>query len=99
MSTYTVDKTGIEHVVQLVIEDYWATSCGACIEAMPHMDSLAAAFGNKVVILPITTEKAARVAAFQKNNEFLKGERFKTVVEDQVLSRLFPHRLLPGISI
>lgn len=80
---------------RLLILDFWATSCGACIENMPRLDSLAAVFGDRLMILPVTNEKADMIVAFQRNNGFLKGEQFMTVVEDAALGQLFPHRLLP----
>jgi thiol-disulfide isomerase/thioredoxin len=80
---------------RLLILDFWATSCAGCIQAMPRLDSLQTAFGDKLVILPVTAEKRDRVMAFQKANAFLQGRKFRTVVEDQNLHSLFPHRLLP----
>jgi thiol-disulfide isomerase/thioredoxin len=80
---------------KLLILDFWATSCGACIQTMPRLDSLAKVFGGKVVILPVTAENAERVAVFQRSNAFLKGWKFQTVVADKNLHALFPHKLLP----
>ncbi|WP_184549245.1 TlpA family protein disulfide reductase [Mucilaginibacter sp. FT3.2] len=80
---------------KLLILDFWATSCGACIQAMPRLDSLVAAFVGKLVVLPVTAEPGDRIAAFQHTNAFLKNKRFRTVVGDRVLHRLFPHRMLP----
>ncbi|WP_184549780.1 TlpA family protein disulfide reductase [Mucilaginibacter sp. FT3.2] len=80
---------------KLLIIDFWATSCGGCIQAMPRLDSLVDAFGGKLVVLPVTAENGARIAAFQHANTFLKGQRFRTVVDDKVLHTLFPHRMLP----
>jgi len=80
---------------KLLILDFWATSCGACIQAMPRLDSLSNVFGGKLVILPVTAEKAERITSFQRSNGFLKGWKFRTVVEDKNLHALFPHRLLP----
>lgn len=80
---------------KLLILDFWATSCGSCIQAMPRLDSLQHLFGDRLVILPVTYEKAARIRAFQQHNGYLKGLQFRTVVEDRDLHRLFPHRLLP----
>ncbi len=80
---------------KLLIIDFWATSCGACIQAMPRLDSLVDAFNGKLVILPVTAEQGARIAAFQHANAFLKRKRFRTVVDDKVLHALFPHRMLP----
>jgi thiol-disulfide isomerase/thioredoxin len=80
---------------RLLILDFWATSCAGCIQAMPRLDTLQKSFGGKLVILPVTAEEKARVMAFQKSNAFLRGWKFRTVVDDQNLHRLFPHRLLP----
>lgn len=80
---------------RLLILDFWAPSCGACIEAMPRLDSLQRIFSGRMVVLPVTAEKAGRVVSFQKNSSFLKGWKFRTVVEDELFGILFPHRLLP----
>jgi thiol-disulfide isomerase/thioredoxin len=83
---------------RLLILDFWATSCSGCIQGMPRLDSLGKAFGDRVAILPVTYEKADAVVRFQGANAFLKGRgvsKFWTVVEDKVLHKLFPHRLLP----
>lgn len=80
---------------KLLVIDFWATSCGACIQAMPRLDSLVDAFGGRLVVLPVTAEKAEKIVSFQRLNGFLKGKRFRTVVQDTVLGFLFPHRLLP----
>jgi thiol-disulfide isomerase/thioredoxin len=80
---------------KLLILDFWSTTCGACIQAMPRLDSLANLYKDQLVILPVTAEKAERITAFQQSNAFLKGWKFRTVVEDKNLHALFPHRLLP----
>lgn len=83
---------------RLLILDFWATSCGGCIQGMPRMDSLGKVFGGRLAIVPVTYEQADAVVRFQGANVFLKRQgvsKFRTVVEDQVLQKLFPHRLLP----
>jgi len=80
---------------KILILDFWATSCGSCIQAMPRLDSLQHLFGERLVILPVTSEKAAQIRAFQAHNPYLKGLKFRTVAEDRILHQLFPHRLLP----
>jgi thiol-disulfide isomerase/thioredoxin len=80
---------------RLLIIDFWATSCGACIQAMPRLDSLVDSFGGKLAVLPVSAESVPRVTAFQRSNRFLKNRAFRTVVEDKALHALFPHRLLP----
>ncbi len=80
---------------RLLILDFWATSCGSCIQVMPRLDSLQHLFRDQVVILPVTAESAAQVSHFQATNGFLHGLKFRTVVGDKTLHALFPHRLLP----
>ncbi|WP_158642803.1 TlpA family protein disulfide reductase [Mucilaginibacter ginsenosidivorax] len=80
---------------QLLIIDFWATSCGGCIEALRRMDSLARLFNGRLQILPVTAEKSARIKIFQTKNGYLKGWKFRTVTDDTALHALFPHRLLP----
>ncbi|SEN04938.1 Thiol-disulfide isomerase or thioredoxin [Mucilaginibacter gossypiicola] len=80
---------------KLLILDFWATSCGACISSMPRLDSLQQQFKDRIVILPVTYEKAEKILAFQQSNKFLRGLKFPSVVEDTVLQKIFPHRMLP----
>lgn len=46
---------GIENKV--VIIDFWATWCGPCVAAIPHMNEIAAEFPNDVAVIGITSEK------------------------------------------
>lgn len=80
---------------KLLIIDFWATSCSSCIMAMPRLDSLQQQFADRLVILPVTAEKAERIKAYLRANRYLKGLDVTSVVEDQTLHALFPHRLLP----
>ncbi|MDN5288981.1 MAG: TlpA family protein disulfide reductase [Mucilaginibacter sp.] len=80
---------------KLVILDFWSTYCGACIQAMPGLDSLQRVFGDKLVVLPVAFEARERVLAFWKKNALLQALSLPSVVEDKELSVLFPHRLLP----
>lgn len=80
---------------KLLILDFWATSCGACIASMPRLDSLQQQFKDRIMILPVTYEKTEKILAFQQSNKFLRGLKFPSVVEDTVLQKIFPHRMLP----
>ena len=80
---------------KLLILDFWSTYCGACITAMPHLDSLQRVFGDRLMILPVAFEKRQRVTAFWKANGLLKNLHLPSVVEDKQLAALFPHKLLP----
>ena len=80
---------------KLVIVDFWATSCGTCIEALPHLDSLQQKYGQKLLIVPVTTEKSDYVKTFLANNRWTKNLSLPTVVEDNILTEFFPHEVVP----
>ena len=54
---------------KVVIVDFWATWCGPCIRAIPHMNELQAQFKNDVVCIGISDEQLnAFNSGLQKKN-------------------------------
>lgn len=51
---------------KVVVLDFWATWCGPCVAAIPHMNELASTFGNDVCIIGLSSEK---------QNDFANGMR------------------------
>jgi len=84
---------------KLLILDFWATWCGACISSIPKMDILQKQFGDQIVILPVTYQTESVVDSFLAKLEKFRPEiltRGKIqIVEDTVLNRLFTHTGLP----
>ncbi|WEA01752.1 TlpA family protein disulfide reductase [Mucilaginibacter sp. SJ] len=42
---------------KILILDFWATTCGGCIQSMPEMDSLQQVYKNRINILLVDSEK------------------------------------------
>jgi len=54
---------------KVVVLEFWATWCGPCIKAIPHLNELAEQFKNKpVVFVSVTSENEEVVRLFLKNH-------------------------------
>ncbi|HMN40172.1 MAG TPA: TlpA disulfide reductase family protein [Phycisphaerales bacterium] len=51
---------------KIVVLDFWATWCGPCKVAMPHLDDLAKRYPRDVVVIGISDEPERTVSAFIK---------------------------------
>lgn len=80
---------------KLIILDFWATWCSACIAAMPRLHLLEQELNHSFEILSITTQSKALVDHFIKQNKILDSLDLTTVAQDFMLKSLFPHRLVP----
>ncbi|WP_257667208.1 TlpA family protein disulfide reductase [Parapedobacter tibetensis] len=86
---------------KLIILDFWATWCGACLEGFPKMDSLKAAFGDNLAIILINAKQTGdNIERVQKTLERLRVEtdydvKLPYVVGDSILQQFFPHHIVP----
>src|ERR1700761_7524456 len=51
---------------KVVLLEFWATWCGSCIVAMPHLKELQQQYGNKLQIIAINDETVKRTQQFLK---------------------------------
>ncbi len=79
---------------KLIILDFWSLSCYSCIAAMPKLDSLQQLFSDRLQIVLVTKDKAVAVDKFFARGKFNRPQ-VSMVVEDSLLSALFPHEFVP----
>lgn len=80
---------------KLLILDFWASWCGACIDMLVKGDSLEKAFHGQVVFVPIDYEAAPVAQKMLDAIERVRHLRIPSVVGDTVFIHLFPHKSLP----
>lgn len=86
---------------KLVILDFWATWCGACIEAFPKMDTLQAKFKTQMQVLLVNTTSTGddqeKIKAFLKKRIVRTGKELKLpiVLNETSFDVYFPHNAIP----
>ena len=80
--------------------DFWACWCGSCIVKFPKLDSLQGKFEGKLKILPVnarsTRDTHVRIAEMLSGKSIARIKlSMPTVVDDEQLAGLFPHKGLP----
>ena len=90
---------------KLIILDFWATWCGACIEGIPKMELIQDRFKGKVEILMVNSKRNKDTPERIKNrfkkykDDFNYTPSLATLLDDTLFTKLFEHNTLPSISI
>lgn len=58
---------------KLVVLEFWATWCGPCVGAIPHVNKLHDAYKDRVVFISVTDEDRETVETFQQNDPAIRG--------------------------
>ncbi|QQD14399.1 TlpA family protein disulfide reductase [Sphingobacterium sp. UDSM-2020] len=87
-----------EYKDKLIILDFWATWCGACIGSFPKVKELQNEFGDKIKILAVTKEDSEKINHFFKIGIGKEYPYINSVFNDVALSQYFPHRIVPHIA-
>jgi thiol-disulfide isomerase/thioredoxin len=86
---------------RLVLIDFWATWCTACLQEFPKLESLQNEFGEKIQLLLVASKENGdnriKVSKYFDKHKHPDGTDYKlpSVCDDSIAARLFPHRLLP----
>jgi thiol-disulfide isomerase/thioredoxin len=86
---------------KLLILDFWATWCTACLKHFPQMDSLQQQYKSEVQVLLVnaknTGDDEKKIQAFLEKRKAPNGRPYSlpSVIGDTLLTQLFPHKLLP----
>ncbi len=78
-----------------LIIDMWFAECGACIEAMPFLDSLQKEYKGKMNIVLSTFQPLEKARSIFETTRTLQNIKFTQVVSDSTLLSLFPARTFP----
>lgn len=89
---------------KLILFDFWATSCPSCIENLPHMEEIQKRYPKQVTVILVNSKRnrdtnhriKLLLDSYRKKYNFEIG--LATVLEDTVLTGLFPHNTIPNIA-
>src|SRR5471030_2148981 len=73
---------------KVVLVEFWATWCGSCLVAMPHLQALQAKFPKSLQVIAVTDETAKRASLYIRS----KPANFWFAVDTaHRVADIFPH--------
>lgn len=86
---------------KVIILDFWATYCQACINSLPNLQVIQDRYGEDIQILMVTSEDAARVKRTLERSEVLRNAdiRLPFLINNRLLKEVFPHFTIPHVVI
>ncbi len=89
---------------KLIFLDFWATTCPSCIENIPHMEDIQKRYPQQVTVLLVNSKRNKDTASRIKlvldryKEKFNFEIKLMTLLEDTILTNLFPHNTIPNIT-
>ncbi len=86
---------------KLIILDFWATWCSACLDGFPKMDSLSREFGDRLAVILFNAKQTGDTPdrikkAFERREARTGyGVTLPYVVGDSIFQQVFPHWIIP----
>ena len=82
---------------KVVLLDLFETSCGACIQIMPHLQELEEKHGDIFKVIIVTPEDKRVMTDFFKKNQYVKEHKvnLSVIYSDSYLRKLFPYKSIP----
>jgi len=80
------------HKGKLIIINFQGTSCSICMNTMKILQQLEKQFSDNMISIGATNEDREKVTRFMSGNKILNTY---SIVQDTLLKKFFPHRLLP----
>ena len=81
---------------KVIVVDFWATWCGPCRASIPHMNDLANAFEDEVVVLGLSAEPSSTLKGFMRRTtmEYTVASDPQRRMTSVVKNRGIPHGLV-----
>jgi thiol-disulfide isomerase/thioredoxin len=102
MQVYPQQQISFSSIKQrLVILDFWATWCGACVSNFPKLDSMQQDYKEdlKIILIneKVNKDGPAKVKEFYDKWKAGYGHplRLPTIIDDTELRKIFPHQGIP----
>jgi thiol-disulfide isomerase/thioredoxin len=77
---------------KVVLVEFWATWCGSCLAAMPHLKALQTKYPKSLQIIAVTDETEIRTDLYIKS----KPANFWFAIDtSKTLAKMFPHQIIP----
>ena len=91
----TIDLT--KEKDKLILLDFWATWCSACLINFPRMEALQQEFGERIKMIPVTGQDRALIEKFLTTKNGQRFSHLTSVVGDKMFTNYFPHKGIPFV--